>query len=128
MDGNIASIFYNGLAVVFFLVIVFLAFYTRPWFLDYRFRGSGIEIVSIGGRVRVGTLARDRIGNIRVVPLADYTRLDRLAAFSLPNRFKSEFILVDTTYLIRLWALTPADPHQALAELTRNAEDVVKTA
>ena len=121
--SDAASALWNVLTVALFLVGVYFTFVKTPWLYDYCFSPRGIDIVGFGGRVRFGRLARENIRRVQVVPLADITQADRLITFSLSNRFKTEYIVVDTTYFIRRWSLTPANPRAAFTALDWTAED-----
>lgn len=110
------------LAIVLFCVVVSWL----PFFYNYRFSSQGIDILTLGGTIRVLQVRKDAIKSAYIKSVKDalFSRdFWKLSfALSLGNRFKSRVLVVETTGLIRRWCFTPKNPEEALARLM--AQDV----
>lgn len=105
----------TGLVVVFGLI--YLVSLAWPFVVDYRFGPEGIDIVVIGGLVRLFRIKKE---NIRTVEVLDSRSsrafVEAQFALRLPNRIRRKVLLVKTTGIVK-WVLTPSDAVAAAREL-----------
>ncbi len=111
-DETIGKVFVA--AIVLILLVTFNKW--RPFLQDYRFTGEGIDIVILGGSVRVFRIWRKNIRNASVVSMFRSPPWPVLGWCGLANRLTTRLLWIRTTG-ITSYILTPADREAALEAL-----------